>query len=149
MALSDRFCPCLRHTAYLPFIGFAILLAVLFSMMPNRNNPDGSCTGVVVKIYETEYEYDRKVREDTPKATLHHIPKYNHRGKCVDGSPAAFYFRPGRATSKYHIHFEGPSGFCFDYKTCAKRKENVLGLVQIPFLMFILLFVLFNFTISL
>jgi photosystem II stability/assembly factor-like uncharacterized protein len=32
--------------------------------------------------------------------------------RCLDGSPAAIYMRPGTETKKWHVHFEG-GGWCF------------------------------------
>lgn len=128
MTVRKHCCSAARQVLF-PFIilSLAVLLILMVKLTPNRNNPDGSCTGLVAKVYDSEHEYDRNVRDGTPKATLHHIPLHNQRGKCLDGSSPAFYHRPGTASTKYHVHFEGPGGFCFDYKTCAKRKESVLG----------------------
>eukprot|EP01083_Nonionella_stella_P303747 1052613_1 len=111
---------------FCPFIGLGILLFVIMWYSESTNNPDGSCTHPVFRMFDTKKEYDRAIRDGSPIATLHHIPTYDKRGFCLDGSAPAFYYRPGTAATKYQIYFEG-GGFCFNYKDCSKRSQTKLG----------------------
>ena len=47
---------------------------------------------------------------------------------CLDGSPGAYYFRPGTGdgAGKWYTHFEG-GGWCVDPASCASRAEGTLG----------------------
>jgi hypothetical protein len=45
---------------------------------------------------------------------------------CLDGSPGAYYFRPGAETRKFYVHYEG-GGWCTDLHECAGRATELLG----------------------
>jgi O-palmitoleoyl-L-serine hydrolase len=44
---------------------------------------------------------------------------------CNDGSPAAYYYRPGKSDGSTHwvIHLQG-GGFCYSKDTCASRRDS-------------------------
>ena len=48
--------------------------------------------------------------------------------RCIDGSPPAYYFRPGKdeGLSKWIIFFEG-GGWCHSYESCLNRTLTPLG----------------------
>ena len=47
---------------------------------------------------------------------------------CLDGSPAAFYFRPGSGSGakRWHIHHQG-GGWCESLDDCLQRSTTALG----------------------
>ena len=126
---SRKISQCSKWIWSFPFIGLFILVIVMILNKRNLNNPDGSCTNPVIRMFDTEYQYQRKIRDGSPIAQLYYIPTYDDHGFCLDGTQPAFYYRPGTESTKYQIYFEG-GGFCFDYKKCSKRSENRLGSSQ-------------------
>jgi hypothetical protein len=49
------------------------------------------------------------------------------RGTCMDGTPAAYYFRPSSTKSTtWQISLEG-GGACYDQETCTSRSKGALG----------------------
>jgi len=57
------------------------------------------------------------------KISIHSI-----HAKCIDGSPPAYYFRPGEedGAKKWHIHFIG-GAWCSNLKACSLRSKSNLG----------------------
>ena len=56
-------------------------------------------------------------------ARLYHVK--HPSAKCLDGSPPAYYFRPGQV-ARWHIHFEG-GGWCYSIPACYHRSFERLG----------------------
>ena len=52
----------------------------------------------------------------------------NTNARCIDGTPAGYYIRPGSGDgiNKWSIHFEG-GGWCYSLSSCIQRSETVLG----------------------
>eukprot|EP00475_Leptophrys_vorax_P005962 TRINITY_DN13628_c0_g1_i2.p1 TRINITY_DN13628_c0_g1~~TRINITY_DN13628_c0_g1_i2.p1 ORF type:complete len:426 (+),score=-21.10 TRINITY_DN13628_c0_g1_i2:1-1278(+) len=62
------------------------------------------------------------------KLRLFKLPNNSFGAKCLDGSPPAYYFRPGAGAGRltWHIHLPG-GGWCFSAGECAYRSHNYLG----------------------
>ena len=45
---------------------------------------------------------------------------------CLDGSPGAYYFRPGNQSNKWYIHHQG-GGWCESMEDCYDRSKTDLG----------------------
>ncbi|XP_065663750.1 uncharacterized protein LOC124816442 [Hydra vulgaris] len=66
---------------------------------------------------------------ETPPMKLYRITNAVKAGAlCLDGSPPAYYHRPGSGTSEnlWIIHFNG-GAWCFDAKACFERSHSSLG----------------------
>lgn len=61
-------------------------------------------------------------------ATLHSLGPSSGDAKCIDGSPAAFYLRPGTGSgaSKWVVFHEG-GGWCISLSDCRARANTTLG----------------------
>jgi hypothetical protein len=46
--------------------------------------------------------------------------------RCLDGTPAGFYHRPGASNDSWLVHFEG-GGWCVDQADCEGRSKTAIG----------------------
>ena len=66
---------------------------------------------------------------ETPAMTLYRVHSGVKAGAvCLDGSPPAYYHRPGTGSSEklWILHFNG-GAWCFDEKACFERSHSSLG----------------------
>jgi len=116
-----------------------ILFAVLVDLSAGTS---ASCETTLVEHYYGKdhdqiddgacYSPTVEVTEDDPTFALAYFlteaaeaPKY---AKCLDGSPALYYWRKGTGTgvNKWYIHQQG-GGWCYDLKSCVSRSQGRLG----------------------
>ena len=71
---------------------------------------------------------DTRVNNSTAKAVF--LTEYveSSGARCLDGSPAVYYFRPGTGSgaTKWYLHHQG-GGWCESWDDCLARSKQALG----------------------
>ena len=86
---------------------FILIFLGLFNVIFGAN-PDGSCTNPKFRWFKTlESFYNYAPNSNTNPAIRVNVTSPNAR--CLDGSPYAFYFRPGfgNGLNKFQIYLQG------------------------------------------